>query len=381
MRCSIFVAMVLALGLVSCSGGSGSSSSENSSVTTVSSSSESVTPSSSSLLSSSSSLASSSVTASSSSEVVISSSSSAQSSLAASSSIPSGAVLDDGLMGWATQHPAGAPTGGEGADGQSCTVTNITELVQCFSDLRKTTVPYTVYVKGTINGANEDGTGYTIAEIKGRKTTGMENTGNVSLIGIVENGQLPTLNAVWLKVSYVDNIIIRNLRVVAGLDTSLGSMEACSGDTDYCDWNVEADAVTMQTVIRAWIDHCEFTDGFDFNGVNPVKANYKYHDGLVDIKKASDYITISYSKFSNHDKTMLIGSSDSDAGDYRITFFRNQFQYIGQRAPRVRFGKVHLLNNYYDNQLHTAEQHKYYMSYAVGLGYSSQVYSDRKSVV
>ncbi len=38
---------------------------------------------------------------------------------------------------------------------------------------------------------------------------------------------------------------------------------------------------------------------------------YQLHDGLLDITNASDLVTVSWNRFLNHDKVMLIGSSDS----------------------------------------------------------------------
>ena len=74
------------------------------------------------------------------------------------------------------------------------------------------------------------------------------------------------------------------------------------------------------------------------------------HDGLVDITNASDRVTVSWNRFLDHDKTMLIGSSDNapaDVGRLRVTLHHNLFDNVGQRAPRVRYGQVHVYNNYY----------------------------------
>ena len=78
--------------------------------------------------------------------------------------------------------------------------------------------------------------------------------------------------------------------------------------------------------------------------------NYQIHDGLLDITNASDRVTVSYNRFLDHDKTMLIGSSDNapaDVGRLRVTLHHNLFENIGQRAPRVRYGQLHVYNNYY----------------------------------
>ena len=87
---------------------------------------------------------------------------------------------------------------------------------------------------------------------------------------------------------------------------------------------------------HVWVDHCEFTNGFD---------------GLVDVKRESDFVTISWNKFYNHVKTSLVGHSDTftaDIGHLRVTYHHNHFDGTGSRHPRVRFGNpVHVFNNYY----------------------------------
>lgn len=55
--------------------------------------------------------------------------------------------------------------------------------------------------------------------------------------------------------------------------------------------------------------------------------------------------------FAQHDKTMLIGADPSHVGDrcIRVTIHHCFFDGTRQRQPRVRFGKVHLYNNYTRN--------------------------------
>lgn len=55
--------------------------------------------------------------------------------------------------------------------------------------------------------------------------------------------------------------------------------------------------------------------------------------------------------FAQHDKTMLIGADPSHVGDrcIRVTIHHCFFDGTQQRHPRVRFGKVHLYNNYTRN--------------------------------
>ena len=70
-------------------------------------------------------------------------------------------------------------------------------------------------------------------------------------------------------------------------------------------------------------------------------------------------------------KVMLIGSSDSataDAGKLRVTLHHNSFDRNVQRTPRVRFGQVHVFNNYYRLEGAT-------YSYSWGVGVQSQIFA------
>ncbi|KAF8395052.1 hypothetical protein HHK36_018991 [Tetracentron sinense] len=101
-----------------------------------------------------------------------------------------------------------------------------------------------------------------------------------------------------------------------------------------------------------WIDRCSLRD---------------YDDGLIDITRESTDITISRCHFSQHDKTMLIGADPTHTGDrcIRVTIHHCFFDGTRQRHPRVRFGKVHLYNNYTRN----------WGIYAVCASVESQIYS------
>ncbi|KAL6277822.1 hypothetical protein ACE6H2_021423 [Prunus campanulata] len=102
-----------------------------------------------------------------------------------------------------------------------------------------------------------------------------------------------------------------------------------------------------------WIDRCSLRD---------------YDDGLIDITRGSTDITISRCHFSQHDKTMLIGSDPSHIDDrcIRVTIHHCFFDGTRQRHPRVRFAKVHLYNNYTRN----------WGIYAVCASVESQIFSE-----
>lgn len=143
--------------------------------------------------------------------------------------------------------------------------------------------------------------------------TGMQKvTSNKTVIGV---GSGASITGGGLNVSEASNVIIRNL--------------------NFKNWS--DDGINVQYSTRVWIDHNSFSNGYD---------------GAVDIKRASDYVTVSWNKFSDHDKTMLLGHSDDnggeDRGKLRVTYHHNWFAGTNQRHPRVRFGNpVHVYNNYY----------------------------------
>ncbi|CAI5530102.1 unnamed protein product [Closterium sp. Naga37s-1] len=96
----------------------------------------------------------------------------------------------------------------------------------------------------------------------------------------------------------------------------------------------DADAIQMKPqVAHVWVDRCTLSD---------------YDDGLIDITRGSTDVTISRCHFYNHDKTMLIGADPkhTEDRDIRASIHHCFFDGTRQRHPRVRFGKVHLYNNY-----------------------------------
>ncbi|EMS53949.1 hypothetical protein TRIUR3_21188 [Triticum urartu] len=96
----------------------------------------------------------------------------------------------------------------------------------------------------------------------------------------------------------------------------------------------DADAVQIKPGSRhVWVDRCSLRD---------------FADGLLDVTCGSTDVTVSRCRFSAHDKAVLIGASSGHVGDRRIrvTIHHCLFDGTRQRQPRVRFGRVHLYNNY-----------------------------------
>ena len=190
---------------------------------------------------------------------------------------------------------------------------------------------------------------------------------NTSIIGM-DNAKLKGVNLVLDS----DNVIIRNIQFESPYDY-FPAWDPNDGPEG--NWNSQYDSISIKGGTHIWIDHSSFQDGPE-TVEKYFGRKYEHRDGLVDITNEADYITISYSTFENHNKTMLIGSSDSkisDEGKLHVTLHHNYFHNVVQRLPRVRFGQVHVYNNYFASDTTNGE---YVYAYALGVGKNSQIYAE-----
>ncbi|MBF4505654.1 pectate lyase [Flavobacterium sp. JLP] len=221
------------------------------------------------------------------------------------------------VPGWASQN-GGTIGGGTSAE---TTVTTYAQLKAAIESSSVKVIKVTGTITITARLSFQDQTGKTIYGTSGAKLVSTNQTKDAS--GII-------------NIKRCKNIIIRNL-IFEG-----------PGAYDTDGW----DNAILDECTNVWVDHCEFRDGVD---------------GNFDIKNKSDYISVTYSKFhylkppkaggsggsDDHRYSNLIGSSDGATGDrgkLRITFARCWWAPgCKERMPRVRFGQVHLINNYFNS--------------------------------
>lgn len=148
---------------------------------------------------------------------------------------------------------------------------------------------------------------------------------DISVIGV---GNDAIITGFGFSIVRSKNIIVRNIQFASCPDDGV-SVQADDDETKGH---------------HIWIDHCTFTDT-----PPPGYPPGSTPDGALDITHASAYVTVSWCKFTNHDKTCLLGHSDSQTSDtlLKVTYHHNYFDSTVQRHPRVRYGKAHLFNNYY----------------------------------
>ncbi|WP_436760442.1 pectate lyase family protein [Streptosporangium sp. V21-05] len=192
---------------------------------------------------------------------------------------------------------------------------------------------------------------------------------NTTIVGLGKNARIRGVN---LHVDKADNVIIRN---VLFEDTADCFPKWDPTDGAEGNWNSLYDNISVTGSTHVWVDHNTFTDGDnpDSNQPRYFGRPYQVHDGQLDITNAANLVTASWNRFSGHDKTMLIGSTNNpanDTGKLKVTVHHNHFDDVLQRLPRVRFGQVHVYNNYYEiPDASTFE-------YALGVGVQSQIFAE-----
>ncbi|MFF8196066.1 polysaccharide lyase family 1 protein [Streptomyces bobili] len=192
------------------------------------------------------------------------------------------------------------------------------------------------------------------------------NTTIVGLRGAV-------LKGASLQVRNADNVIVRNLDLRDAYDCFPVWQPNTGG---LGDWKTAYDNLWLTGATHVWIDHVTASDKGHPDEAEPTyfARNYLRHDGLLDITNGSDLVTVSWSRFTGHDKAILIGNGDTVAGDrgkLRVTLHHNAFDSIAQRAPRVRFGQVHLYNNRYE----VTDGHRY----SVGVSTESGIHAENNA--
>ncbi|MET7702317.1 pectate lyase [Streptomyces sp. NPDC005485] len=310
--------------------------------------------------------------------------------------------------GWAASGPG--TTGGSQADSAHVfTVSTRAQLVKALGSASNSTAKI-IKVKGTIDANTDDagkkltcadytsGTGYSLAaylkaydpstygrsklpkgtqetaraaaQAKQAKNIVFKVPANTTIVGVP--GTKAGITGGSLQVKGVDNVIIRNLTLTATEDC-FPQWDPTDGDDG--NWNSAYDAVTLRTATHVWADHNTFSDGPHFDSANAkyYGREYQIHDGALDITNGSDLVTVERNQFTNHDKTMLIGSSDTDStGKLHISIHHNVWKGIIQRAPLTRIGQVHIYNNYYD----TTALNGYAPSYSINSRAKAQVVAE-----
>ncbi|TQE18092.1 pectate lyase [Streptomyces ipomoeae] len=188
-----------------------------------------------------------------------------------------------------------------GRDGKTVTVKTLADLEKYATAAE----PYVIVVAGTIN-MNPVGKEIKVASDK-------------TIVGSGTSGHI--VGGGFFLGSGVHNVIIRNL-------TIRDSYQGTWNDKDH-----DFDAVQMDGAHHVWIDH---------NDLRHMA------DGLIDSRKDTTYVTVSWNKLSQNNKTFGIGWTTNTTAD--LTIHHNWFRETEQRNPSTdNVAHAHLYNNFLED--------------------------------
>ncbi|MEE1763268.1 pectinesterase family protein [Streptomyces sp. SP18BB07] len=188
-----------------------------------------------------------------------------------------------------------------GRDGKTVTVRTLADLEKYATAAE----PYVIVVAGTID-MNPVGKEIKVASDK-------------TIVGSGTSGHI--VGGGFFLGSGVHNVIIRNL-------TIRDSYQGTWNDKDH-----DFDAIQMDGAHHVWIDH---------NDLRHMA------DGLIDSRKDTTYVTVSWNRLSQNNKTFGIGWTTNTTAD--LTIHHNWFRETEQRNPSTdNVAHAHLYNNFLED--------------------------------
>ncbi|MER7488178.1 pectinesterase family protein [Streptomyces sp. NPDC126497] len=192
-----------------------------------------------------------------------------------------------------------------GRDGRTVTVRTQADLEKYATAAE----PYVIVVAGTIT-MNPVGKEIKVASDK-------------TIVGSGTSGHI--VGGGFLLGRGVHNVIIRNL-------TIRDAYQGVWNDKEH-----DFDAIQMDGAHHVWIDHNDLRN---------------MADGLIDVRKDSTYVTVSWNRLSRNNKTFGIGWTENVTTD--ITIHHNWFRETEQRNPSTdNAAHAHLYNNFLEDVANT----------------------------
>ncbi|GGR61086.1 hypothetical protein GCM10010282_62660 [Streptomyces roseolus] len=223
---------------------------------------------------------------------------------AVAAEVPAGAA--DAADGFASVDALGQNGTYGGRNGRTVTVTSLADLEKYATAAE----PYVIVVAGAI----------TVAPVGKEIKVASDKT----IIGSGTSGHI--VGGGFFLGQGVHNVIIRNL-------TIRDSYQGVWNDKEH-----DFDAVQMDGAHHVWIDH------------NDLRHTA---DGLIDVRKDSTYVTVSWNRLNNANKAFGIGWTENLVTD--ITVHHNWIRETEQRNPSTdNAAHAHLYNNYLEDVAGTA---------------------------
>ncbi|MEC5385298.1 hypothetical protein VVD49_06160 [Uliginosibacterium sp. H3] len=232
--------------------------------------------------------------------------------------IAGGSVMAAGSGGFSTATGGGTAT--------QITISNYADLLTQLTALQKaqSTTPTVIYYTGNEDSLISAAQANVCGQYgKASRTIDIKRISNLTILGA--NGSSANFGFNMVSSS---NIIIRNM--------TLGMMPG----------GLSSDGITVDSSTNVWLDHNTlFTRNYMCPNA-PGDGHDGTFDGLVDIKKTADNVTVSYNYIHDHHKVGLDGYTTSDVAR-NVTYHHNYYDNVGARLPLQRNGLIHVYNNLY----------------------------------
>ncbi|MFC7303700.1 pectinesterase family protein [Streptomyces monticola] len=221
---------------------------------------------------------------------------------AAAAPAPAPAATAESADGFASVNARGQNGTYGGRDGKTVTVSTLADLEKYATAAE----PYVIVVDRAIT-----------MDPKGKE---IKVASDKTIVGAGTSGEI--VGGGFFLGQGVHNVIIRNLTI---RDSYAGTWN----DKEH-DW----DAIQMDGAHHVWIDH---------NDLRHMA------DGLIDSRKDTTYVTVSWNKLSDNNKTFGIGWTENATAD--LTVHHNRFRETEQRNPSTdNAAHAHLYNNYLQDE-------------------------------
>ncbi len=211
--------------------------------------------------------------------------------------LPMTSLAQHGLTGFATY----ADLGLEGTTGGGAGTVVRVSTREALAKYAAGSTPYVIIIENDLEGKG-------VNDVKDELEIGSNKT-------IVGAGDGVTLKGICFNVKNQQNIIIRNIAITKG----------------------KPDGMAFRNTHHVWVDHCDLS---------------QCDDGMLDLTVGSSYLTVSWTKFHDHDKAALCNSGTQhfeDRGKNRATYHHCSFVNTNQRNPRVGYGLGHVYNCYWES--------------------------------
>lgn len=187
-----------------------------------------------------------------------------------------------------------------------------------------------------------------------------QGNGNVTLEGI---GPDATIFGWGISTSGAHNVVFSNLHFDQWFDDAI---------------EINGTSTTVRAS-NVWVHNITFGYGQNKHLALNQDPDQAKGDGATDISNHARNYTVSYNKYVESSKVLLIGGGTTSMSNHYGTIDHNWFDGSSERTPRVRIGKIHVFNNLYEDVQGTVYHNQLLdrsTGYGIGAAHNATVWAE-----